>query len=320
MGSAERQAAWRKRMQERGFKPTTEWVPPEHLTVYREIAAILRDGGAVEEKTAAVGFIRDGGRSYERFTGREVVITEAEIARFREEQHKKAREEREAREHKAAENRRAKAAKIEDEHRRAEMAYKASPWELEAFPVQIRPWSDEDQTSAEVAEAMHAEPPLMATVEYEMYRVERTGYTREILGARLIKVVKKTHKTARVAMHVRPRDNGVPQIGKEYYTAKPPFSIDPSGDFWTDGIFTIFRNKDLEAAVLYALANQESAFEKWMERKKSSAHFDVLGLKPGASRAEIKAAYRRAASEHHPDRGGDEARFKEIRAAYEALS
>jgi len=33
----------------------------------------------------------------------------------------------------------------------------------------------------------------------------------------------------------------------------------------------------------------------------------------------IKQAYRRLAAQHHPDKGGDPARFREIRAAYEIL-
>ena len=49
-------------------------------------------------------------------------------------------------------------------------------------------------------------------------------------------------------------------------------------------------------------------------------YYAKLGLKRGASDAEIKKAYRSMAMKHHPDRGGDEKKFKEISSAYEALS
>jgi molecular chaperone DnaJ len=48
-------------------------------------------------------------------------------------------------------------------------------------------------------------------------------------------------------------------------------------------------------------------------------YYEVLGVKKDASADEIKKAFRRAAIEHHPDRGGDEAKFKEINEAYEVL-
>src|SRR3954470_8585476 len=48
-------------------------------------------------------------------------------------------------------------------------------------------------------------------------------------------------------------------------------------------------------------------------------YYEVLGVKKDASADEIKKAFRRAAVEHHPDRGGDETKFKEINEAYEVL-
>ena len=49
-------------------------------------------------------------------------------------------------------------------------------------------------------------------------------------------------------------------------------------------------------------------------------YYSTLGLKRGASDEEIKKAYRSMAMKHHPDRGGDERKFKEISQAYEFLS
>jgi molecular chaperone DnaJ len=48
-------------------------------------------------------------------------------------------------------------------------------------------------------------------------------------------------------------------------------------------------------------------------------YYEVLGVSKSASADEIKKAFRRAAVEHHPDRGGDETKFKEINEAYEVL-
>jgi DnaJ-class molecular chaperone len=49
-------------------------------------------------------------------------------------------------------------------------------------------------------------------------------------------------------------------------------------------------------------------------------YYSTLGLNRGASDAEIKKAYRSMAMKHHPDRGGDEKKFKEISQAYEFLT
>jgi molecular chaperone DnaJ len=48
-------------------------------------------------------------------------------------------------------------------------------------------------------------------------------------------------------------------------------------------------------------------------------YYEVLGVGKNASADEIKKAFRRAAVQHHPDRGGDEEKFKEVNEAYEIL-
>lgn len=48
--------------------------------------------------------------------------------------------------------------------------------------------------------------------------------------------------------------------------------------------------------------------------------YETLGIPRSASHDEIKKAYRNAAREHHPDKGGDDTKFKEILNAYEILS
>jgi hypothetical protein len=53
----------------------------------------------------------------------------------------------------------------------------------------------------------------------------------------------------------------------------------------------------------------------------SDRHADlaILGLGPGASLREVKAAHRRLVKRHHPDVGGDAATFRHIDAAYRRL-
>jgi curved DNA-binding protein len=51
-------------------------------------------------------------------------------------------------------------------------------------------------------------------------------------------------------------------------------------------------------------------------------YYDILGVKPGATDAEIKSAYRKLARKYHPDvskEGGAEDKFKSVNEAYEAL-
>ena len=48
--------------------------------------------------------------------------------------------------------------------------------------------------------------------------------------------------------------------------------------------------------------------------------YTILGIQPNASQEEIKKAYRKLSLKHHPDRGGDEEKFKELSAAYEQVT
>ncbi len=49
-------------------------------------------------------------------------------------------------------------------------------------------------------------------------------------------------------------------------------------------------------------------------------YYELLGVQKTASQDEIKKAFHKLAHKHHPDKGGDEKKFKEINEAYQVLS
>ena len=49
-------------------------------------------------------------------------------------------------------------------------------------------------------------------------------------------------------------------------------------------------------------------------------YYEILGVTKGATQDEIKKAFHKLAHKYHPDKGGDEKKFKEINEAYQVLS
>lgn len=52
----------------------------------------------------------------------------------------------------------------------------------------------------------------------------------------------------------------------------------------------------------------------------SKDYYKILGVEKSAKADDIKKAFRKLAHKHHPDKGGDEAKFKEANEAYQVLS
>ena len=49
-------------------------------------------------------------------------------------------------------------------------------------------------------------------------------------------------------------------------------------------------------------------------------YYDLLGVSRQASDKDLKNAFKNKAREHHPDKGGDPEKFKQINEAYQNLS
>ena len=65
----------------------------------------------------------------------------------------------------------------------------------------------------------------------------------------------------------------------------------------------------------------DARFDPWdaVEDLDGTEHYRVLELEVSCSDSEVRAAYRRLARVHHPDKGGSQARFQRLRRAYEVL-
>ena len=49
-------------------------------------------------------------------------------------------------------------------------------------------------------------------------------------------------------------------------------------------------------------------------------YYEILGVNENVTADELKKAYRKLASQHHPDKGGDTKKFQEIQTAYDTIS
>lgn len=78
-----------------------------------------------------------------------------------------------------------------------------------------------------------------------------------------------------------------------------------------------FEGNDADVRALRAeLKKAEVA----LKRSKSKDYYKILGVSREATEVEIKKAYRRESLKHHPDKGGDEEKFKLVVEAHSVLS
>ncbi|MEK9767135.1 MAG: DNA-J related domain-containing protein [Thalassolituus sp.] len=76
-------------------------------------------------------------------------------------------------------------------------------------------------------------------------------------------------------------------------------------------------NIDTDSEAVDALLND--FWKRMVQPEHLDADLAVLELSLPVSSQELKQQYRRLASEHHPDKGGDASRFREISSAYQRL-
>lgn len=93
-----------------------------------------------------------------------------------------------------------------------------------------------------------------------------------------------------------------------------PASHDPLRAFYLDlGHLRGITAQDLDRLL-------GAFWARWRRRDRVHDALAVLGLAEGVRPAEVRRRYRRLAMTHHPDRGGDTARFQEINAAMRVLT
>jgi len=69
-----------------------------------------------------------------------------------------------------------------------------------------------------------------------------------------------------------------------------------------------------------ALKSELKKAEAALKRSKTKDYYKILGLARDCNEADIKKAYRRESLKHHPDKGGDEEKFKLVVEANAVLS
>jgi hypothetical protein len=298
-------AAFKARMIERGLVQANEWIPSNRRALFKAVALALRQGVSVSvgdpepapEPEPEV--VRRAWEQHKAAQAREAAAEEDERPEITELRRRQA--ERESAAAKRRSDAVAKAAA-------AEIAFNAlregpPPW------IQAEPGPGGSRHTVALSNGLHLHPgPYSRGIS-----VPAHGSSWKLVEARLGTVhvfcrLQAGHsETMFWAFAVRPI-KGFPNclrcagVGRVIFT-------DPALFYEAERRWSEMLDRER--------CNPRQAFDDFF---RGDEHLTTLGVAPAATQEEIKAAWKRFASQHHPDKGGDAETFKRGRAAYEALS
>ncbi|MEE2731237.1 MAG: DNA-J related domain-containing protein [Pseudomonadota bacterium] len=116
----------------------------------------------------------------------------------------------------------------------------------------------------------------------------------------------------RLSLQIAPLDIRLHSAQPTHSSQRLPEPDDPMREYYLDWSHYHETTREDVVALL-------QGFWHRLEGDERRQALVTLALGEGASATDIKQRYQRLARQHHPDRGGDQARFMEIRAAYELL-
>ncbi len=85
------------------------------------------------------------------------------------------------------------------------------------------------------------------------------------------------------------------------------------------GLFRRQLSATRAARTLVRAVFAHHSFKAYTHAYMAKNYYDILGVEKKATKEDIKKAFRKLAQKYHPDKGGDEAKFKEITEAYATL-
>jgi len=111
-------------------------------------------------------------------------------------------------------------------------------------------------------------------------------------------------------------DPNIAKMWEEIRTQSPKFYQDIKRQEARVEAHRSTPNKVLDDPILMA---ELEALAQAARNKLYTNEYMLLGIEPGATKRDVKNAYRRQARKLHPDKGGDAEAFKQMYAAYRKL-